>query len=57
MKADFLARYWRDSSWRQAFNGFFLDEGQMAPARLDLNRDSLAEDPDDVYASMDRWSA
>jgi hypothetical protein len=54
IKAEFLARYWRDSSWRQAFNGFFLDEGQMAPARLDLNRDSLAEDPDDVYASMDR---
>ncbi|MCL5743020.1 MAG: putative glycoside hydrolase family 15 protein [Acidobacteria bacterium] len=56
MKADFLAGRWADPQWRQAFDGFFLDEGQaeVNPNLIDLNRDGAADTPDEVYAAMRR---
>jgi hypothetical protein len=56
IKADYLAAKWAHTGWRKAFDGFFLDEGQgqVNPARMDLDRDGAADTADEVYGSMDR---
>ncbi len=56
IKADYLAESWGNAEWRQAFDGFFLDEGQaqVAPQGIDLDRNGQPDEPSEIYASMQR---
>lgn len=56
IKAAYLEQCWADPRWRRAFDGFFLDEGQvivMEP-KLDLNRDGTADTAAEVHGGLQR---